>query len=274
MKIIAEFCQNHNGDIDILKDMVVATSEAGATYAKIQTIFADDLVNEERFNRIRPYQKEYERFKSLELDWDAHKLFLKECKKFNLIPMTTSFLPKYLPKLKKLGFNHIKVASVNCAIYPLINEVVNNFDNIFVSTGATYYDELLKTVDILKQKQNYALLHCITKYPTPREDLNLRRILYLKELAPYVGYSDHTTNVDACVVAKSLGVDVIEKHFTILDKSKTWDGKISMNPEELKTILELDIDDIREVEEMLGEYRPCMTSEEAKNIEYYRGRFK
>ena len=102
MKFIAEFCQNHNGDFEILKDMIHEAHEAGADYAKIQTIFADMLSYRDRFengltkNGIiksikRPYQEEYDRLKNLEISYELQSEFVDICKKVGIKPLTTAF---------------------------------------------------------------------------------------------------------------------------------------------------------------------------------------
>ena len=196
MIIIAEFCQNHNGDFEILKDMIHLAHENGADYAKIQTIFADMVSFRERFeNGIkkngkitsikRPYKDEYDRLKKLEISYEKQREFIEICKKVGIKPLTTAFTRDSVNKIKEIGFKDIKIASYDCASTPLTADVKKIFNKIFVSTGATYDNEIENTANILKGS-NFSLLHCVTMYPTPLNEFNLSRMLYLKKLSKFM----------------------------------------------------------------------------------------
>ena len=250
-KIIAELCQNHNGDVNILKDMIWRAADSGASHVKIQTIFSEDLTFRERFedgvtsNGIiksikRPYSHEFERLSKLDLGFDTHALFIDECSSAGVIPLTTVFNRSRLESIIELGFKEIKIASYDCASFPLINDLKNKFNHIYVSTGATHDSEIETTADILRD-QNFSFLHCVTIYPTPVDKLNLNRIDYLRQFTDSVGFSDHTRpkqhGINPDIVALWKDADVIERHFTILDSSQTKDGPVSVNPEQLKNIV-------------------------------------
>ena len=152
-KIIAELCQNHNGDVNILKDMIWSAADSGATHAKMQTIFSEDLTFRERFeNGIttdgvltsikRPYSLEHERLSKLEIGFDMHTLFIDECSAAGIIPLTTVFSRSRLESIINLGFKEIKIASYDCASFPLINDLKNKFNHIYVSTGATHVNDV------------------------------------------------------------------------------------------------------------------------------------
>lgn len=292
MKIIAEFCQNHNGNLDVLKEMVKEAARAGASYAKIQTMFAEELTHRPRFDigkesMKRPYEPEFSRLKPLELDWDAHKFFLDTCEKYKIKPLTTIFTRASIPFVKELGFNDIKVASYDCGSFPMIRELKDNFNYLFISTGATLYEEIEKTAEILRGF-NYSYLHCTTIYPTPLDYLNLAKMQYLREFTSDTGFSDHTLvkkdGVKASKVAIMLGAEIIERHFTILSPEETKDGPVSINPEQLKDLVEFSKMDnkdretlvekeIPDFEKMIGERNPPLTLMELQNRDYYRGRF-
>ena len=277
-KIIAELCQNHNGDVDILKKMVWSAADCGVTHAKIQTMFSEDLTFRSRFEQgvvsddgiitsiKRPYSLELERLKGLDLDMKYHSVFIDEC--------------------LAAGFKEIKIASYDCASFPLINDLKNKFNHIYVSTGATHDTEIETTADILSD-QNFSFLHCVTIYPTPVDKLNLNRIDYLRQCTDSVGFSDHTSpsqhGINPDIVAMWKGADVIERHFTVLDASQTKDGPVSVNPEQLKNIVDyskynLDelsklIENIPDYDKMLGSKTHSLSEEELLNRDYYRGRF-
>lgn len=296
-KIIAEFCQNHKGNLDTLKEMVHAAADAGADYAKIQSMLADDLVYREQFEEgkteggkqvviKRPYKPEYERLKPMDLSDDAHMMFIDECKAAGIKPLTTVFSRSRIPFLASLPLKEIKVPSYDCASFPMIRELGERFDHLFISTGATHDHEIEETARILKG-HSFTFLHCTTVYPTPLKVMNLARMNYLRKFTPQVGFSDHSLvekdGLKATIAALYLGADVIERHFTIVDRKLTKDGPISITPADLKELvkyarmkkseLEGHVQKIQEFKQMIGIEHPGLSYEELLNRDYYRGRF-
>ena len=296
--IIAEFCQNHKGDLNLLKEMVWAAAEAGATYAKVQSMLTDELTHRERFEEgqwegdrqvaiQRPYHPEYERLKPMDLSEEAHRQFAEECQRAGIKPLTTIFTRSRIPYVASLGWEAVKVASYDCASYPLLRELKERFTHLFVSTGATY-DEEIETAANLLSGHNFSLLHCVTIYPTPLDELHLARMNYLRRFTPSVGFSDHTLvgrdGIKASIAAMSLGADVIERHFTILDSQATRDGPVSINPAQLKQLVEFSkwsVEELRqyaqreipEYNDMPGMEHRSLSGIELLNRDYYRGRF-
>ena len=126
-QIIAEFCQNHNGDIDILKKMVDMAASSGASHGKMQTIFTENLsfrpqfenglkIDDTIFSIKRPYKEEYNRLKNLEISFEEMQVFVKICKENGIIPLTTCFARSNAKLIKEAGFNEIKVASYDCKL--------------------------------------------------------------------------------------------------------------------------------------------------------------
>ena len=144
-----------------------------------------------------------------------------------------------------MGFETIKISSFDCASHRLISEISKkNFKKVIVSTGVSYNEEINKTSNILKNaNSNFSLLHCISIYPTPIQHAHLSRINYLKSINESVGLSDHS-NVEndehvLSVMAFTMGIDYVERHFTILKKDQTKDGPVSLNPSQLKQLSRL-----------------------------------
>jgi len=296
--IIAEFCQNHNGDLTLLKEMVWAAAEAGATYAKVQSMLADDLTFRERFEEglwedraqraiKRPYQAEYERLKPMDLDDEAHFIFAEECQRVGIRPLTTVFSRSRIPFLASLGWEAVKVASYDCASAPLLRELKEHFKHLFISTGATF-DEEIEAAAHLLHGHEFSFLHAVTIYPTPLDELHLRRMSYLLRFTPSIGLSDHTLvardGIKASIVALSLGADVIERHFTLLPVDATKDGPVSIRPAELEQLVEVskmspsELNEYveREIPEykiMIGQEHRPLSEIELLNRDYYRGRF-
>lgn len=296
--IIAEFCQNFNGDKGLLKEMIYAAAEAGADYAKIQAIFADDLSFRERFEeRVvqdgvvkaikRPYQAEYDRLRNLELCFDEYGWFVEECGKARIKPLVTAFANYQIKKLAEFGFEEIKIASYDCASYPMLRESLSQFKHLFISTGATYDSEIEEAAEIL-DGSSFSFLHCVTIYPTPLEKLHLSRMEYLRGFTSSVGFSDHTVvaedGIKASAVALYLGADVIERHFTLLEPDQTRDGVVSIDTEQLGQLVELGRNEhgalgsyieqeVGEYQFMIGQRQMALSEVELLNRDYYRGRF-
>ena len=298
-KIIAELCQNHNGDINILQEMVHAAAESGAEYAKIQSMLSKDLTHRKRFDnglveggeiRVikRPYAPELERLSKLDLNDDQHHLFSDFCKKYKIKPMTTIFNRSRLSFVESLNFDIIKISSFDCASHKMIEEISKSkFKEIIVSTGCTFDHEIKKTSEILKNKE-FTLMHCVSIYPTPLSEVHLDRINYLRNFSKNVGLSEHSnSDKDGLKISiSSLLYDVkyIERHFTILPKDKTKDGVVSLDPKELKFLCEMSkkskneisqyiSENVKEFEKMKGLKQRELSNEELLNRDYYRGRF-
>jgi hypothetical protein len=117
--------------------------------------------------------------------------FVEECRRAGIRSMITVFTRSAVPRLATIGFDAVKIASYDCASGPLLRDVRERWRTIFVSTGATFDSEVEAAARTLAGL-DYTLLHCVTRYPTPMEELHLNRMTWLRTLAPRVGFSDHT----------------------------------------------------------------------------------
>lgn len=296
--LIAECCQNHNGSRETLKRMIHAAAEHGADYAKIQGLYSADIARRERFEEgrtaadgtveviQRPYQAEVDRLSALDLTPDDETWFVDECWRAGVAPMITVFTRGSIPRLSEMGFEAVKIASYDCSSLPLLREVRQKWSRIFVSTGATYDDEIAAAAEVL-QGVEATFLHCITIYPTPLDQLHLRRMHWLRRFSPQVGFSDHTKVADTQLIASktalALGADVIERHFTVLGPDETRDGPVSIDPAQLAQLREFaDLPrpermakltaDHPEWEQSLGSARRDLSPGELLNRDYYAGR--
>ena len=300
-KIIAELCQNHNGDKFILDEMISAASESGASIAKIQSIDSNELTHRPRFDEglieggktkiiKRPFKDEYNRLKKLDLNIKDNEKFIELCNKYKIIPSITIFSFSKINIMFDIGFKFIKVASFDCASHKLIEEICKKkFDHLIISTGATYNREIEKTVSIVKKNNtNFSLLHCISIYPTPLNEANLSRIDYLKSLTNSVGLSDHS-NPDEngnllSAAALTYEIDYIERHFTVLKKDESKDGPVSVNPSQLADLVNLTklskkklfnyINEKKvDLKILKGNKNRDLSDIELLNRDYYQGRF-
>lgn len=302
MKIIAELCQNHNGNPNILEEMIKAAASAGATHIKVQHIKPESLVFRPRHETgvkiegrtksiKRPFSEEFKRLSKLILNDETIMHFIDICKSLKVTPLTTCFSTNDIEEIARLGFKEIKVASYDCASYHMLRKLVKVFDHIYVSTGATYDREVEHAAKILKDsKTEFSLLQCTTVYPTPLHLANIERINFLKKHCNNVGFSDHspTNGEDATLASKiaiTLGAKIIERHFTILDPEETKDGPVSVNTEQLQDIVNFsqksNTEQIKELESLVDiskytntKYQDRGLSEvELVNRDYYKGRF-
>jgi len=299
LKVIAELCQNHNGDPELVRRMVDAAAEAGATHVKLQNIHASTVAFRPQFEEglevdgvtqaiRRPWEAERDRLLGLELPDAVVEEFVERTRDAGLVPMTTCFTRGEVAQVAGQGFEAVKVASYDCASFPLLRELAEHFDRMIVSTGATFDDEVTHAAELLRDRVELTLLHAVTIYPTPLEELHLARLDWLATLAPTVGFSDHTLVArDGLVAAKAaiaLGAEVVERHFTILEPDATRDGPVSIDPEGLAELVRfgslerseqlerLSADGI-DLESLRGSAHRPMSPAELLNRDYYRGRF-
>ena len=300
MNFIAEICQNHNGNLNRLLEMTHAAADSGATHIKIQHIYVKNLTFRSQFENgliyekstydiKRPWLAEYKRLQELELSLSDCDKFISTVLDLGLKPLTTCFARADIQTIYELGFQEIKVASYDCASFQLIRELSKKFKKIYVSTGASFDEEVKKTNQILlESKLDYELLHCVTIYPTPLNFMNLNRINWLKELSNNVGFSDHShverNGILAAKVATLYDLSSIERHFTTLDSSETKDGPVSIQPDHLKELIKFNKlskqdkiislnDEYPNWQELHGLKNYLLTKEEILNRNYYRGRF-
>jgi len=269
MKIIAELCQNHNGDMGVLEEMVSWARHSGADICKIQSIKADTLTNREEYESFRTYQSEYDRFKQLELSYDDEKKFIELCGQ-DIIPMTTIFSTNHYDYYNSLGYDYLKLSGYSMEAFDYGLKLDKfNFKHLVFSTSSLTLDEIKQCIDNL-QGVDFTILHCVCLYPTPFDRVNLSSIPFLKTLHDKIGFSDHSDNLLNSKQAIFQGVDMLERHFTILDKDQTRDGKVSVTPNELKELKDFSGFSKEKQYNILNKF----DDKQNFNHTYYKGRFK
>ncbi len=204
-KIIAEIASSHNGDLELAKAMIKAAAEAGVDYVKFQSWQAKN---------VKDNDPDKARYKKLELSDLAHRELINECKKYGVKFLTSIFDRGRIPFLKGLGLDTIKIPSTYCKSEEMLKECGKNFKTVIVSTGMSHPEEVELATKVLKG-HDYALLHCVSIYPLPKNKVNLKRMIWLQSLAPKWGLSDHYQGSEASKIAIAMGADFIEKHFTL-----------------------------------------------------------
>ena len=200
--------------------------------------------------------------------------------------MITAFTRFSTQRFVSAGFDAVKVASYDCKSAALLQEVAANFKTVYISTGATLDEEISIASKIFARGQA-SFLHCVTIYPTPLDQLHINRMTWLKRFSNQVGFSDHTapasTDLRASKLAITLGADVLERHFTILEPHETRDGAVSATPQQMKELKDFSLLSVDERKAKLDhewpewqiglgqEIRP-LSPTELLNRDYYAGR--
>lgn len=267
--IIAEAGVNHNGNVSIAKEMIRTAKECGADIVKFQTANVDSLVSESA--EMAEYQQkntgqiksQKEMLKDLLLKFEDFEELASYCAEIGIQFLSTPFDLESIYFLNRLQ-DIWKIPSGEITNYPYLVEIGRTGKKVILSTGMSSLDEIHDAVNILKNSgtNDITLLHCTTEYPVPIEEVNLNAMETLqKEFGCPVGYSDHTQGIEIDLAATAMGAVVIEKHFT-LDRSLPGpDHKASLEPDELKAM----IDGIRKIELARGTGIKKPTESELKN---------
>jgi N,N'-diacetyllegionaminate synthase len=247
--IIAEAGVNHNGDIQLAKNLIDAAVDAGVDYVKFQTFKSENLVSKEAKkadyqieNTQNSNENQLQMLKNLELSNSQHDILISYCKHKNIAFFSTAFDLESLFYLKELGLEMVKIPSGEITNLPYLRTAASLFNEVILSTGMSTMREIQDALDVFLQagisKNNTTVLHCNTEYPTPMKDVNLKAMLSIHEkFGVKIGYSDHTLGIEVPIAAVALGARMIEKHFT-LDRSLPGPDQLaSLEPVELKAMV-------------------------------------
>jgi len=275
-KIITELCQNHNGDMDVLREMIKSAKEGGSDIVKIQSIKADTLTKRNEYETFRKYKDEYERFKTLELTYDNEKEFVELSRSNNLIPMTTIFSTKHHDYYNSVGYGYLKLSGYSMEEFDYGLKLDKfNFKHLVFSTSSLTWEEIKRCVHNLKGIE-FTMLNCTCVYPTTMDKLNLQNIPFYKGYfgLDSIGLSDHSNPYEDNLLSSKLGIfqgiDMLERHYTILGKDETRDGKVSINLDMLKELKRF----INSTKEEQYQEINKFNEQQEFNHQYYKGRFK
>lgn len=274
--IIAEAGVNHNGSIDVAKQLIDKAAEAGADIIKFQTFKSEKLVSKSA--RQAEYQKrnigskaddsQLNMLKKLELSQEDHEELMQYCQQKGIKFFSTAFDMESIDYLHFLHMGLWKIPSGEITNFPYIRKIAQYGEPVILSTGMCEMDDICAAMNVLikfgVKREQITILHCNTEYPTPFEDVNLKAMIALKdEFKVEVGYSDHTKGIEVPIAAVALGATVIEKHFTLDRNMEGPDHKASLEPDELKAMVSA----IRNIEKAVGGDGTKHVSEsERKNI--------
>ena len=243
--IVAELSANHNGDIQRAFDSILAAKEAGADAIKIQTYTADTMTidcDREEFqitSGLWNGYSLYDLYKEAHTPYEWHKPLFDYAKKIDITIFSTPFDETAVDLLEGLDAPAYKIASFEMIDLPLVKYVAQTGKPMIISTGMANLEEIEEVVQVAKENgcQDLILLHCISSYPAPVEQSNLRTIPDLSEkFGVLSGLSDHTMGTIVATTSVALGACLIEKHFTLSRADKGPDSKFSLEPNELKQL--------------------------------------
>ena len=276
--IIAEAGVNHNGSLDLAKQLIDKAVEAGVDIIKFQTFKSEKLVSKaakqaeyQQRNIGKKDEGQLAMLKKLELSQADHEELISYCNEKGIRFFSTAFDMDSIDYLHSLKMGLWKIPSGEITNYPYLRKIAQYQEPVILSTGMSELTDIEAALNVLLQfgvkKEHITILHCNTEYPTPFADVNLMAMLEIGEkFGVQIGYSDHTNGIEVPIAAVALGAIVIEKHFTLDKNMEGPDHKASLEPEELKAMVSA----IRNIEQALGSGHKTISESERKNIEIAR----
>lgn len=231
-QVIAEIGWNHMGDMDLARRMVAAAAEAGADVVKFQTWRVEKL-------RPGPWDTDGRReiYEKAELSRESHELLAQTCREHGVTFMTSLFDAGDAAMVAGLGSHIVKIPSPEAHNAELLRAVDGRFDRVLISTGASEWDEVRRIPGMIGTSA-LTLLHCVSAYPCPPDQVNLPRMTALRAIAPSVGYSGHLDGTADAIAAIGMGAEYVEKHFTLDRSLPGRDNRFALLPADLKAVCE------------------------------------
>ena len=276
--IIAEAGVNHNGSLELAKQLIDKAVEAGIDIIKFQTFKSEKLVSKaakqaeyQQRNIGKKDEGQLAMLKKLELSQADHEELIAYCNEKCIRFFSTAFDMDSIDYLHSLNMGLWKIPSGEITNYPYLRKIAQYQEPVILSTGMCELADIEAALNVLLQfgvkKEQITILHCNTEYPTPFTDVNLKAMLEISEkFGVQIGYSDHTKGIEVPIAAVALGATMIEKHFTLDKNMEGPDHKASLEPDELKTMVSA----IRNIEQALGSGHKTISESERKNIEIAR----
>ena len=270
--IIAEAGVNHNGDLELAKQIVKAAANAGADLVKFQTFTAERLAIDSapkadyQNQTTDQKQSQFAMLRQLELTAEMHEQLIVYCSKQGIGFFSTGFDLESVDYLASLGADRFKIPSGEITNLPYLRHVGAFGKPLILSTGMATLGEIEAALDACEiagtPRSRVTVLHCNTEYPTPMQDVNLRAMCSIRDaFGVAVGYSDHTLGIEVPIAAVALGATVIEKHLTLDRNLAGPDHKASLEPDEFAAMVRA----IRNIEQAMGDGIKRPSPSESKN---------
>lgn len=276
--IIAEAGVNHNGSIELAKQLIDAAAAAGVDYVKFQTFKAKALISKsaakadyQSENTNNAQETQLEMVQKLELSFEQHHELIAYCKEKGIRFSSTGFDFESMEFLDSLNLDFFKIPSGEITNLPYLRKAATYDRKLIMSTGMATMDEVREALNVLLKsgadKKNITVLHCNTMYPTPMQDVNLQAMNTIgQELDVAIGYSDHTLGIEVPIAATALGATIIEKHFTLDRTLPGPDHAASLEPQELAAM----VAGIRNIDIAMGSTLKVPSPSEMANINVAR----
>ncbi|MCD1648055.1 pseudaminic acid synthase [Marinobacter adhaerens] len=273
--IIAELSANHNGKLETALKIIDEAVKAGADAVKLQTYRPDtitlDSVNDDFKIKggLWDGRTLYELYEEAHMPWEWHKPLFEHARKRGITIFSSPFDSTAVDLLEDLGAPAYKIASFEAVDLPLIEYVARTGKPMIISTGMADADEIQEAIDAAQGAgcNQLAILHCVSGYPAPAEDYNLRTIVDMKERFGLVtGLSDHTLDNTTAIASVVLGAALIEKHFTLDRRGGGPDDSFSLEPADLTALCR----DSKTAWKALGEVNYGRKSSEQGNAQFRR----
>ncbi|MBF0166086.1 MAG: pseudaminic acid synthase [Alphaproteobacteria bacterium] len=245
--IVAELCANHNGSLERALSIIEAAKAAGADAVKLQTYTPDtmtiDSSNPEFLLKggLWDGYRLYELYQKAYTPWEWHEALFAKGREVGITVFSTPFDETAVDFLEQFNPPAYKIASFELIDIPLIQKAASTGKPIILSTGNGSELEIASALDACRGSgaRDVILLHCVSAYPAPAEESNLRAIIYLRQrFGTQIGLSDHTLGTAVSIAATALGACMIEKHFTLDKAQEDIDGPFSIEPHELSRLVQ------------------------------------
>ncbi|MCM1398923.1 MAG: N-acetylneuraminate synthase [Clostridium sp.] len=265
--IIAEAGVNHNGSVELAKQLCLAAKEAGADAVKFQTWITEKIITKAvkqadyQSQNTGSEKSQYDMLKELELSYDDFREIKRYCDEIGICFASTADEPDSLDFLIELGIPFIKIGSGDIGNLPFLRYIGSKKMPVILSTGMSTLADVEDSLMALRQggAEDISLLHCTTSYPCPYDRVNLNAIDTLRSaFGVNVGYSDHTMGIEVPIAAVARNATIIEKHFTLDRSMEGPDHLASTEPKDFKRMMAA----IRNIEQALGSGSKQPTKEE------------
>jgi pseudaminic acid synthase len=273
--VIAEMSANHNGELDTALRIINEAKKAGADAIKIQTYRADTITlksNDPDFqikDGLWAGHSLYELYEWAHTPWEWHAPLFEHARKLSITIFSSPFDTTAVDLLEELGAPAYKIASFEAIDLPLIRYVAQTGKPMIISTGMSDAEEIGEAIDAAHEGgcKELAILRCVSGYPAPASDYNLRTIPdMLRRFGLITGLSDHTLDNTTAVASVALGAAIIEKHFTLDRNGGGPDDSFSLEPRELRELCQ----NARTAWDAMGTVNYGRKSSEIGNVKFRR----